>query len=240
MHPPRRVPLPVLLTRPLADAEALAAQLRAEGVERVVISPLLRIVAFGDLPALTGGLIFTSVNAVEAFAALGGRRGLPAWVVGPRTAAAAEAAGCEVQGVAPDAATLVLTIPADAPPLTHLRGDVQRGDLAADLTARGLKAVSQVIYRAEAQALSPDAVEVIAAGPVLAPLYSPRSAALLFEAVPGDRYDRILAICLSRAVADACPVPPLAVSDRPDGPAMMQTIRNNLHPRAVEGPGPTV
>ena len=90
-------PRTLLLTRPRAQSEAFAAVLAAElpGRFRPVVSPILEIVPLPaplDLDGLQG-LIFTSANGVEQFAARSPDRSLPAWCVGEMTAAAARRAG---------------------------------------------------------------------------------------------------------------------------------------------------
>ena len=233
-------PLPVLLTRPRPDGDRLAGILRANGADPVLVAPLLRIVPGGALPALRGGLLLTSANAVEAYVAAGGPPGLPAWTVGPRTAASARGAGLEVRGTAQDAEALARLVPRDAPPLVHLRGAVARGDLAGALRARGIDAVEAVIYAQEALPLPAEAAALIARGPVLAPLYSPRGATLLMQAVAQRMRANLRPVCLSGAVAAACAVPPLAVAERPDGKAMLAAILANLAPSQVEGGGGSV
>lgn len=233
-------PLPVLLTRPLEDSERLARRLRAGGAERVTIAPLIRIVPCGVMPRLDGGVLLTSGNAVAAYVAAGGRGGLPAWTVGPRTAALARAAGFDVRGVAADAASLARIVPQDAPPLVHLRGEVARGDLAGALRARGIAASEAAIYAQEALPLTDEATALVAAGPVLAPLYSPRAAAHLMAACPPGMRENLRPVCLARAVAEACAMAPLAVAVRPDGAAMVEAILANLVPSPVEGRCPSV
>jgi uroporphyrinogen-III synthase len=89
--------LGVVITRPRAAAEALAASLTRHGA-RAFVFPALAIEAVGDSPALDAALallpgcdiaIFVSANAVERGLALAGRRG--GWPVGARVAAIGEA-----------------------------------------------------------------------------------------------------------------------------------------------------
>lgn len=221
-------PLPVLLTRPEAAARPLAIRLKELGA-RVVVSPLMRIAPTGTLPKISGGVLLTSQNAVSVFADLAGPRGLPAWVVGPQTARAAAAAGFTVRGMAPDVCTLVDVVPQDAPPLVHLRGEVTRGDLVARLQARGLKVQEAVIYRQTPLPLSQDACTLLRQGPTLVPLYSPRSATLLAEACPASAIAHLRLLALSEAVAAACTVAPLGISETPDGAGMWRMIGVHLN-----------
>jgi uroporphyrinogen-III synthase len=99
--------LRVLVLRSAHQASELAGRLRASGLEPVLV-PAIEIVepgSFAELDAALGRLedfhwlVFTSANAVEAFAARAGKRwppGLRVAVIGPGTARAAEAHGLGV------------------------------------------------------------------------------------------------------------------------------------------------
>ncbi len=194
MAPPATIPtLPptLLLTRPadaarrfLDEVEALAGRALP-----AVLSPILRIVPVEVAGDLLGGprpptLILTS----EAGAAragdlgLGGLRGLAAWCVGPRTTAAAREAGLLPREAGPDAEGLVAALLRERPPgpLLHLRGADARGDVARRLREAGLDASEAVAYRAEPLPPSREARAALdGVAPLAAPLFSPRSAALL-------------------------------------------------------------
>ncbi len=77
----------VMLTRPRADSERLAEELRARGND-VVMEPMLHIVPKGSLPPLEGvaALIVTSANGIRALAAASDRRDLTVYSVGDATA----------------------------------------------------------------------------------------------------------------------------------------------------------
>ncbi|WP_179378503.1 uroporphyrinogen-III synthase [Jannaschia marina] len=227
--------LPVLLTRPEADAQRFAAALRRAADVEVVISPLLRILPLDPPPPGTETLLLTSGNAVRIGLDRAKGQGRRAWVVGPRTADLARAAGVEVLGTAADVDTLVDLVPGDAGPLLHLRGAVTRGDLAGRLRARGLSVAEHVAYRQEPQPLSEQARAVLRAGPVLAPVFSPRSAELLGAACTPRMRGNLRPLALSAAVAEALPRPPVAVSARPDGMAMLELTVEVLRRSAVEG-----
>ena len=211
---------PILLTRPRADAERFAAALGLP----CVVAPLLEIVATGPVPAAEA-LLLTSANGVAAWRDGGGARELPTWCVGDRTAGLAAAAGLEVRGWAADAEALARVVPADAPPLTHARGHHVRGDLAARLRARGLRVAEAVLYEAKPVPLTEEARVLALAGPVVAPVFSPRSAALLVDAWPPLAMGHLRAVALSPAVAAALPGPPAAVAARPDAAAMRDAVR---------------
>jgi uroporphyrinogen-III synthase len=175
----------LLLTRPRDQAERFAAEaLAALGPLRVVIAPLVAIVPRPLTldPAPFAGLIFTSENGVRCLGPQPALHGRPAWCVGPRTAAAAAAAGFAVQPLAEaggDAEALIRSLRAARPalPLLHLRGAQAVTDLSGRLSAEGLACAEAVVY---AQTEVPPPPEALAAlsgpAPVLLPLFSPASA----------------------------------------------------------------
>src|SRR5579885_1709266 len=128
----------VLITRPREEAEALAAELVARGFE-CLVEPLLDIrpAATAAMP-LDGvqALLFTSANGVRAYAAREGRRDLPVFAVGDRTAEVARGLGFakieSAQGALPELAELVRTRldPAKGA-LLHAAGATVKGDLKA-------------------------------------------------------------------------------------------------------------
>ena len=211
---------PILLTRPAGDSERFARRLGLP----CMIAPLLEVVHLGPAPRAEA-LLLTSANAVAAWVAGGGARGLPAWCVGPGTAARAREAGLDVRGVAPTAAALAAAVPDGAPPLLYVRGVEARGDLVGALRARGVEARETVLYEALARPLDEAAARLARAGPVLAPVFSPRSAGLLAAGWPDGALGHLRAVALSGAVAAALPVAPVAVAARPDGAAMVEAVR---------------
>ncbi|WP_308917788.1 uroporphyrinogen-III synthase [Jannaschia sp. LMIT008] len=215
---------PVLLTRPLADARHFAAYL---GVP-CVLSPLLKVAFTATPPGDARAVLFTSQNGVRAWTAGGGPVGLPCWCVGPRTAALAREAGFDLRGWAADAAGLVRLVPSDAPPLVHVRGAQARGGVAAGLRARGLSAAEAVLYEACPLPLTAEAAALLRAGHVVAPVFSPRSARLLAEAVPEGALPHLRAVAISPAAAAALPVPAAAVAATPDAAAMRDAILSVL------------
>ncbi|BBK45203.1 hypothetical protein STVA_52230 [Allostella vacuolata] len=216
----------VLLTRPEPESRALAAELAAAGILSVV-APLLRIVPVADAEAALArdiagarALLFTSANAVEAFAALSARRDLPVFAVGPRTEASARAAGfAAVEGADGDGAALVRLVgsrlePGPAP-LLHPSGADIAQDLSGELSALGFVVRRTVLYKAEAVDVLPaaarDALKAGTLDGVL--LFSPRTATqfaqlaaaagLTDPAGPAIVARRPIAYCLSPAVAAA-------------------------------------
>jgi len=222
----------VLLTRPRAASERFAQALQdALGPVRVAILPLMEIAPLVDRLDLEGvaGLIFTSAAGVEVFSGLTADRGLPAWCVGDRTAEAARAIGLRATSAGGDAAALVALMATARPEgrLVHLHGAHTRGDVAERLARENLRAEGRAIYdqvsvppgRAFAAALEHD-------GPVIVPLFSPRSAEL-FGRVPGADATGVHPVALSPAVRAALPDVLAAraeTAESPDAPAMIRAI----------------
>lgn len=236
--------LAVLITRPEPSALHLADALRARwgcGV-RVVISPVLEIKPTGIVPDLDGigTLIFTSQHAVDAYLATTSRRDLPCYAVGAATAAAAQAAGLDTvhaDGNADALIALMLTSAVRGSCL-HLRGAHVTGDLAHRLTEQGLPTSETVLYDQVECPLSADAKACLTRGTkVILPLYSPRSAKILFSQVRPEAQLYVAAI--SDNVAAHVPkdvVKCLLVADQPHADAMIRVLDKLLEDaKRVEG-----
>lgn len=215
----------LLLTRPRDQSLRVALAFRAAGGQGpILISPMLRIAPVPGLTALPDGpLIFTSENGVRAAMALGTLAGRRCYAVGPRTGAIARAAGAACADAGGDARSLRALIARDRPagPLHHLRGSHVAGDLAAGLAADGVAVESHVVYDQRSQPLTDAARRALGSErPVILPLYSPRTARLVGDALDAPpRRTRVVA--LSPAVAGAWRWPgPVTVAERPDGAAM--------------------
>ncbi len=227
----------LLLTRPAPAATRFAAELEAEtgAFALTVVSPVLDIVPRGAVPDLPDGaaLAFTSENAVALAATQrdpGGRR---AWCVGARTAEAARAAGYDAVTAGGDAGALAALLFAQPPAgeIVHLSGAHQRGDLAERLSEAGLPARRVVIYDQVPRPLSPAAGKALKGPrPVLVPLFSPRSAALVSSGAAAARAPLLVA-ALSPAVAEAWKGPAprgVAIAERPEAGALIAAIARLL------------
>ena len=181
------------MTRPRAASDRFVAQLpnRVRSRVTVLISPLLEIRPLA-VPVDTrnvAGLIFTSANGVNAAAAQGVKQGLPAWCVGSATTRMAKAAGWTAQMMGATAEELVASLLRLQPlsPLLHLRGEYSCGNIAERLTGSGLSTREQPIYQ---QRLLPLSGETLLAAegdrPVIAPLFSPRTARHFAEVWAGS------------------------------------------------------
>ena len=230
----------VLITRPQDDAEALAAALRAQGVDSL-IAPLLTIETIDTAPPDLAGvqaLLFTSANGARAFARASTARDLPVFAVGDATARSARAAGFarveSAAGAVDDLAALVgARLDPAAGALLHAAGADVAGDLAAALGARGFAVRRVTLYRAHKAAHLPEAAaRAIAEGALDAVLFfSPRSAAtfvtLAIKAGVGPALSRLDALCLSEAVAEAARQGTwrsVAVAAKPEQPALSQLV----------------
>lgn len=114
-----------LITRSEEGAAVYADAIRARGGE-AVIEPMLRIEHIPSLPDLSvyDGLIFTSVHAVDSFAAQSPRRDVAVFTVGDTTADHAREAGFKnVTSASGDARDLARLLERDAAGrLLYLRG----------------------------------------------------------------------------------------------------------------------
>lgn len=229
--------VPVLVTRPRAEAEAFAALLaeRFGSLVRPVVAPLMAVEYLA--PALPQGqfaaVIFTSAAGVEGARRLGVDLPRLAWCVGAKTAARAQAAGFQARSAEGDADALVAAILADPPGsrLLHLRGQDTRGAVAERLNSAGIETDSAVVYRQAPQPLTPEARALLQGdGPVILPLFSPRSAALFAAAAPDARAALHL-VAMSDAVAQAArdlPRRSLTLAARPDAGAMLDAVEAAL------------
>jgi uroporphyrinogen-III synthase len=229
-------PVPVLLTRSLAQSRTFAAAMMARFGERVrpVIAPLLEVEYLRpDLPdGPFAAVIFTSANGV---AATEGPGRLPplAWCVGDRTAEAARAAGFRARSAGGDADALVAALSADPPGgrLLHLRGEDTRGAVAERLTAAGVPTEALILYRQVARPMSAAGrAALAAAGPMIVPVFSPESARRLVAEISVPPRATLRLVAMSRAVADAAEGlgAALWVARQPDAEAMLEAVGKAL------------
>ena len=231
-HTPETAPI-LLITRPHAQGARFAAACATRlGPVETILAPVLDIVPRPGGIRLEGvrGLIFTSENGVRAFVAVCDRRDLPAWCVGARTGARARASGMAARAAAGDAASLTARLQAEAPrtPLLHLRGAHAAADIAAQLTAAGLPTRAAIAYDQLARPLTAPARAALAGvRPVMAPVFSPRSAALLADAAAAATAP-LHPVAISPAAAREWrarrPQDPIRVADRPDADAMRDAV----------------
>lgn len=232
---PQQQALPILLTRPLAQSQRFADSLTDRFGDRldVIISPIMQL-RFLE-PVWPEGehqmLILTSETGVEAAVRLrliGKPLPLKAICVGDRTAAVAREAGFAAQSAEGDAEALIAMVlnTNERGPFLHLRGRDARGDIAPRLMAKGLTAHSVIVYEQVSEPLSRAAHRLlVASSPVIVPIFSPRSAALLAEQGPFPAPLWVVAISEAVAVtAERLAPKRIEIARRPDSARMLDAI----------------
>ena len=226
----------VLLTRPAAQSARFAETLRERvpGLHTVIsplITPTILSPVLPDKP--WQGVILTSETGAQAAGRL--KAALPplAFCVGDRTALAASAAGFTPLSAQGDAeALLALILSKAGRPLIHLRGREARGDLAKRLSAHGIETDEAVVYAQEEQPLTAEAVALLQGqAPVLAPVFSPRTAEILLAECRRIGVAAPLTLaCLSPAVFAAAGDFPVrrVVAAEPNAESMAETVFKHL------------
>ena len=205
----------LLLTRPLPDSQRFAAMLPDWDA---VISPLQEIRAVDHDSArlhAAPGLVFTSAHAVPS---AGPGRGRLALCVGTHTAQVARDAGFDVREGNGFAEGLLPLIAAAPVPLIHPHGRH---------LARVLPVPGMVVYVQQAVPLTGEAQQLLAGpAPVVLPLFSPRSAALVAAAAGGARAP-LWPVAISDATLAAWNLPAAghAVAAVPDAAAMAAAVK---------------
>lgn len=207
----------ILVTRPEADAQALATRLAARG-HTTFVEPLIEIV-FPQGPQLdlsgVQALLLTSANGARAAARRTAERAMQVFAVGPATGAEARALGftavSESKGDGVDA--LAAHVRASTDPakgaLLHVTGTVTAGDLKASLAPHGFAIRIERLYDARtASGLSGALIAELEAGLIDAAMFfSPRTAALFANLSQAAGIEaesvKLTALALSPAVAAA-------------------------------------
>jgi uroporphyrinogen-III synthase len=211
----------VLVLRAQADAERTAEKLVLRGFAPI-LSPVLEIAPTGArLPhERFDAAIVTSANAPTHATPEALALGLPLYVVGARTARAAEALGWHVAIVAEDAAALATEICArhagSRGNFLYLAGRDRRNTLEAALRAAGHCVETVEVYAARAAtALTQEAARAIAMGDVDSVLhYSRRSAEIFLSLVEGAGLSQKIVGARHFALSEEVAIP---LSRLPDG-----------------------
>lgn len=236
-------PLPVLITRPAAQAARFAAELAEVFGDRLrpLLSPLMAAEHLPfDLPlARHAALILTSETGAEA---AGDRRGalpdgaLPdlAFCVGDRTADTARRVGftaLSAAGAAQDLVDLILSSPVKGPFL-YLHGQDRAADIGRILGGRGLTVDSRAAYVQRPLPLGQEAEALLASeADILLPLFSPRSVRLFFQALRQKPVARLWPVVISENAFAQLPVEwaeGAEIAPRPDGAGMLAAIARQL------------
>ena len=221
-----------LITRPEPEAGPFAERVEQELGLETVVSPLMKYV----YPKLSiqidsfQGVILTSAAAVPALTALNVPSSMPIYAVGAKTAHVAGSSGFDAVAGPGDAQGLINFLAGRdvAGPLIHLRGAHTRGDVAKNLTSRGIKTSEMVVYQQLEADLNAAAKRALAGErPVVVPLFSPRTADILARSAPFSAPIHIVA--MSDAVAQSCArfaTAAIRVADTPDAAAMLQGVKD--------------
>lgn len=231
---------PLLLTRPRAASERFATEFRARFGKNwpVTIAPLIEIAALPAAVPKADAVIFTSENAVAPFVAVSPPAGRRAYCVGGRTGKVARAAGFEVISGPGDAVRLLPLILAhhSAGSLVHARGRHIAAPLADQLNSAGIETFEAVVYEQRDQPLAAQAAALLhGTGPVLVPLFSPRSAAL-FAGFAQDSSAELLLAPISAAAAAPCanlPRAALELAERPEATSVLDALARHLQKRVT-------
>lgn len=230
--------IPVLVTRPRDQGEAFAAKLSARFGARVrpLVAPLMAPeYLMPDLPeGRFDAVIFTSAHGVEGARRLGVQLPRRAWCVGRSTAARAAAAGFDTRSSDGDVSDLIAALLA-APErgrFLYLRGVDTAGDLENALISKGISVLSLQVYLQKSIPLEGEPLVLLGRpGPVIVPLFSPRSAQLFARSVPADVSASLLVAAMSEAVAQAAATLPhltLVTAARPEAKAMLDAVETLL------------
>jgi uroporphyrinogen-III synthase len=241
--PDPKVAVPVLLTRPRAQAEGFARQLlqRFGGRVRPVIAPLM-VPEYLTPPPPEGpfaAVIFTSAHGVEGAVRLGLKLPRLAYCVGRSTAAAAQRAGLEAHSADGAAADLVASILQDPPNgrILYIRGVDTSGDVANDLIYNNIPVLSLQVYLQKPAPFAGESLDLLRRNsPVILPLFSPRSAMIFRDAMPSDAQADLHIVAMSVAVAQAAAAiahGALVVAKRPDAAAMIDGVESLLAARPL-------
>ncbi|MBK0325999.1 uroporphyrinogen-III synthase [Rhodobacteraceae bacterium F11138] len=227
----------LLMTRPQAAAERFVQALPANLRDRVdpCYAPLVEIVPITVEIDLAGvkGVIFTSINGVQAASALTARRDVRVYCVGSATTREAIGSGWNARMMGQDAAELIPAMTAEAvdAPLLHLSGRHVRTDIAKELSALGYPSRRQVVYDQKLLTFDKAVQDRIAGpAPVIAPVFSPRTAEQLAAQSPENAHMQLIA--LSSAVAEPLArlqFSPVTICTRPDAQEMAHQVEKVLN-----------
>lgn len=216
----------LIVTRPEPGGAAFAARLGRPAILSPLMAPEFLPLRLPEAEAL----ILTSPTAVEALRRLAQPLPRLAFCVGDATARAAQALGLQAESAAGDAEALLALLLRRRPagPLLHPCGRETRGDLAARLAAAGLPCTECVVYDQRPRPLQPEAVAALRGPvPVVLPVFSPRSGALLAAELARVKASAALWVAAISEVA-AAPMRPhaarLSLAAQPEAGAMAECV----------------
>jgi uroporphyrinogen-III synthase len=202
---------PVLIIRAEPGAQETARRVAELGFAAIV-SPVLimreRTEAVLPDEEHLSGLVFTSANGVRAYLAHRPERTLPAWCVGPATAAAARAAGFarvyESAGNATDLANFIARHVAPAiKPLLHVANAAASGEVKRLLAEQGIETVFAPLYDMLPSASLSDAANSILDGdlPCIVLVHSAKGAQRFAELCAGQCLNHLTVAAISDSAA---------------------------------------
>ena len=230
--------IPVLVTRPRLQAESFARKLTARFGSRVrpVVAPLMAP-QFLSPPVPDGpfaAVIFTSAQGVEGAVRLQADLPRLAYCVGRATAAAAVAAGFDAQSSDGNVSDLAASLLAGSKTgrYLYLRGVNTAGELENSLIVNNIPVLSLQVYLQVVLPLEGESLTLLReSGPVILPLFSPRSALIFRDAMPADAHADLAIAAISAAVAAAAasiPHSSLVIAARPDADAVLDAVESLL------------
>lgn len=230
----------LFVTRPREDAEPFVQLCQARGFE-AIHAPLLEIRFLPPRDLRLDGvsaLAFTSANGVRAFARLSARRDIPAYAVGPASAAAAHDAGFgDVHMAAGDVTALARLIAASLPPdagdILHPCARDLAGDLGALLGASLHRLRREIVYAADAaEALPAPLVSAARGGSGVVTFFSPRTAEIFVRLAAGHSFTHLDAAVISPAITKVLEPQGfrrIFTAARPLGAPLLDAIKTGLN-----------
>jgi len=222
----------LIITRPKLQGIAFAAQLRLAWDEdlHVILSPLLQIVSCPVVVPDVAGLIFTSVNGVAQTEILGLDKSLATYCVGEKTALASKDVGFDPMfgpGTVEGLAQLIIKSK-NKGPFAHIRGRHSRGGLSHTLTHAGVICHDVIAYEQLKLELTIEAKNALAGeNPVVLPLFSPRTSAILKSNVPFAA--PLHTVAISQAAQPEISSVTSTIAIKPNGNAMLDATINCLN-----------
>jgi len=230
--------LPIIITRVQPGAKQTAARLEALGWNAIV-SPALTLqsdpsVEIPDVEDVSG-IIFTSANGARFYGEREDDRSLPAWCVGPSTAAAARKEGFEevhesTGNAVRLAALIASTIAPPEKPLLHVANAAAKGDLQRELKMRRYRVKHAPLYRAARAPDLDDRVKTIMneGQKAIVLVHSAKGAEAFVELARDLPIASLIAVAISRPAA--APLAELGISDvhisaAPNEDALMTTLQ---------------
>jgi len=230
----------VVILRPNDNSSELSTAIRDRGMEPI-IEPILSIQYLqADYSGVEpdSPLIFTSANAVKAFAAVNSTRDHPIYTVGRNTADIARSSGFQniesALGTVDDLVELftnTLKTTQNAP--VYVRGDDISADLSGIFAKKGLNIVEITAYKAHpAENLSINLLKAADKGQISGIMFFSARGARTFAAL-AEQYGRqramkaIKALCISDAVVDCLtglPFQEVVVAVQPNRYGMIQLL----------------